>query len=211
MPGKGADVSTSIALGEWLVARRSTENKNHNEDNCSPFLYCIDPFWMCQAANLRSRPADPEQYFRDAFKHYDRNQDNEIEADELSVVIQALYGPQSSQEARRLINLFGEEEKENLTKDQFNAMMTQAFKENITDEELQKSFTLYDADNSDNIDASELVKLLGEHRSEAEYQELIDYVDANSSGNVDFLEFSTVARLHHIIMEQYRLDRQSEL
>lgn len=172
---------------------------------------------LAKAGNLRSRPANPEQYFKDAFKHFDRNQDNEIEAEELGFVIQALFGQQATQEAGRLVRTFGGDgEEEKLTKEQFITMMRTAFAEkaddHMTDEALQQAFTnSYDKDKSGAVDASELAELLGSHRSEAEYQELIDYVDVNGNGLCDLMDFSTVYKLHNIIVEQYRREYSSEL
>ncbi|XP_063712235.1 uncharacterized protein LOC134840387 [Symsagittifera roscoffensis] len=67
--------------------------------------------------------------------------------------------------------------------------------------ELRAAFDAFDTDQSGSIDASELgqaMKIMGKHMSERDLKEIIDKVDDDGSGEIEFSEFleMMVAQMH---------------
>lgn len=63
------------------------------------------------------------------------------------------------------------------------------------DKELKDAFKVFDADGSGTISKSELMNLmksLGQNLSEAELTAMMDEVDTDRSGEIDFKEFKTM-------------------
>ena len=59
-------------------------------------------------------------------------------------------------------------------------------------EEIWQTFNLFDKDRSGSIDKEELgevFKSLGQHYTEAELQEMVDEIDDDGSGSIEFSEF----------------------
>ena len=62
-------------------------------------------------------------------------------------------------------------------------------------EEFREAFNMFDKDGGGSIDASELKELLasvGQMPTDAELAEMIQAVDADGTGDIDFLEFATL-------------------
>ena len=84
--------------------------------------------------------------------------------------------------------------------------------ENLTDEEINQFkffFDLFDKDSSGTITTKELgtvMRSLGQNLSEAEIKEMIDIVDEDKNGTIDFQEF-----LHLMARKMKIIDKEEEL
>eukprot|EP01070_Trichotokara_eunicae_P008135 Trichotokara_eunicae@DN5648_c0_g1_i3.p1 len=71
-------------------------------------------------------------------------------------------------------------------------------KKKLSDQQVREyrhAFTLFDSDGNGTIDAADLAKLLrsmGEAPSDDEITELVHFIDADGSGEIDFEEFMTI-------------------
>ncbi|NEO84740.1 MAG: hypothetical protein F6J87_10870 [Spirulina sp. SIO3F2] len=134
------------------------------------------------------------QDFKTAFAQYDRDESGEIDAAELGQVLQNLGETPSEASLIQMIDAVDKNENGKLEFGEFlNLMAPELFAHRSASPQVFKTaFIKYDKDESGEIDVAELGQVLrdlGEVPSEADLNEMIDSVDMNENGKLEFGEF----------------------
>ncbi|KAK3093112.1 hypothetical protein FSP39_011207 [Pinctada imbricata] len=130
--------------------------------------------------------------FRQAFQVFDKDGDGTISTEELGVVMRSLGESPSEDELEDLINEIDVDGNGEIDFDEFLTMM--AKKQNAIDAEdqIREAFKVFDKDNLGYITASELRRImttLGDKLPDEEVDEMIEEVDLDGDGKIDYLDF----------------------
>ena len=129
---------------------------------------------------------------QEAFNMFDTDGSGKIQANELRVALRALGFEPSKDELRRMITDVDKKGNGYLDFPQFMEAIVKKISEPDHDDEIEKSFKLFDKNKDDYLDIEDLkyvADLIGETMSQEELNEMIRSADADGTGNVDFPEF----------------------
>ena len=138
------------------------------------------------------------------FDHFDLEQKGFIDKLELQYLMKALDFPMNSKQINELVKSFGPEthERGSINLEQFEAVMAEQYSLVDPEEELRKSFRLFDCDNTGKITRENLLemsKLLGENLSEVNLQHMIDEFDVDKDGGLSMDEYLTIFEHFNIV------------
>ncbi|CAN4088756.1 unnamed protein product [Withania somnifera] len=155
---------------------------------------------MAAADNLNNSVSKPSLYLQNmdevqkVFKRFDANGDGMISADELSGVINALGSGTSPEEVARMMDEMDVDRDGFISLQEF-AEFCKGDVDGVGDggvKELREAFDLYDQDSNGLISAVELHQILsrlGESCSVQDCTKMINSVDSDGDGSVNFEEF----------------------
>lgn len=129
--------------------------------------------------------------------YYSPNPPGSISRDELKGVMKKLGSDPTDDEIQAMINSVDDNGDGEIDFEEFLVLMS-AKKKNSKDDpdkELKDAFKVFDADGSGTISKTELMQLmksLGQNLSEAELTAMMDEVDTDKSGEIDFKEFKSM-------------------
>ena len=124
---------------------------------------------------------------RDLFKSMDVSGTGQLTKDEFSQKLIELYGENDGKEmASNIFNSLDLDGSGKISYDEFLSAMISS-KKVVTEERLEKAFKMFDKDNSGKLSVKEIKNVFG--GTEAQWKQVIDEVDLNNDGEVDFGEF----------------------
>lgn len=127
---------------------------------------------------------------KNIFNKYDKNGDGKISFDELKEILGAIgTATPSTDEVKRIMSELDKDGDGFVDLDEFIAFHSQS---SADSKELKEAFDLYDLDKNGVISATELLavlKRLGENCSLSDCRKMINQVDKDGDGNVNFEEF----------------------
>ncbi|KAL2896004.1 putative calcium-binding protein CML18 [Bienertia sinuspersici] len=141
------------------------------------------------AKNSSSKSADEIQKI---FQKFDSNGDGKISASELKSLLQALGTETSSEEVAKMMAEMDIDGDGYVDLSEFSEFHAGSGGNVGSTKELREAFNLYDKDGNGKISARELydvLKSLGEKCSLKDCKKMIQSVDADGDGHVDFDEF----------------------
>lgn len=131
---------------------------------------------------------------RAVFAFFDRNQNGNIEADELGEVMSSLGYQATEEELNDMINEADKDGNKMIDFDEFVQMMeAKCRRDQDQEDELREAFKVFDCDGNGFISREELAKVMkniGEDLSEDDLTEMITEADKNGDGVIDFQEFT---------------------
>ncbi|CAA0319222.1 unnamed protein product [Arabidopsis thaliana] len=135
------------------------------------------------------------------FQRFDKNNDGKISIDELKDVIGALSPNASQEETKAMMKEFDLDGNGFIDLDEFVALfqISDQSSNNSAIRDLKEAFDLYDLDRNGRISANELhsvMKNLGEKCSIQDCQRMINKVDSDGDGCVDFEEFKKMMMIN---------------
>lgn len=134
---------------------------------------------------------------QEAFNMFDTDGSGKIQANELRVALRALGFEPSKDELRRMITDVDKKGDGLLDFPQFMEAIVKKISEPDTEEEIMKSFRLFDQNGDGQIDINDLkyvADLIGESMSQEELYEMIKEADQNRDGFVTEEDFKRVVR-----------------
>lgn len=134
---------------------------------------------------------------QEAFNMFDTDGSGKIQANELRVALRALGFEPSKDELRRMITDVDKKGDGLLDFPQFMEAIVKKISEPDTEEEIMKSFRLFDQNGDGQIDINDLkyvADLIGETMSQEELYEMIKEADQNRDGFVTEEDFKRVVR-----------------
>ncbi|CAI5467082.1 unnamed protein product [Closterium sp. Yama58-4] len=126
----------------------------------------------------KMKDTDSEEELKEAFKVFDKDQNGFISAQELRHVMTNLGEKLTDEEVDEMIREADVDGDGQLSEDQIA--------------EFKEAFSLFDKDGDGSITTKELgtvMRSLGQNPTEAELQDMINEVDADGNGTIDFPEF----------------------
>lgn len=133
--------------------------------------------------------------FKDAFERIDKEGSGEIPTSELGAVMRMLghnLKPDALQECIEEVDGDGSGF---VDFDEFLVLMTKKTKEAEEEKEVREAFRILDKEGKGTIDAAvlkEILLALDETMTEADVDEMVDEIDEDGSGAVDYEEFKAV-------------------
>lgn len=133
-----------------------------------------------------------------AFTMFDKNGDKRISESELMDAMHYLGLKTTQKEVKAMIQVVDKNRNGYVDKEEFIEMMTKAQVKPLSiDEELQKTFSIFDRDGNGYISADEIKRTmagLGERLSDDEVNNMIKAADKNCDGKIDITEFSALLK-----------------
>ena len=134
---------------------------------------------------------------QEAFNMFDTDGSGKIQANELRVALRALGFEPSKDELRRMITDVDKKGNGYLDFPQFMEAIVKKISEPDHDDEIEKSFKLFDKNKDDYLDIEDLkyvADLIGETMSQEELNEMIKEADQDKDGKVTFADFKRVVQ-----------------
>ncbi|CAH1783491.1 unnamed protein product [Owenia fusiformis] len=134
--------------------------------------------------------------YREAFQLFDKDGNDSISASELGVVMRALYQNPTENELQNMLNQVDKDGNGTIEFSEFLNLMVEHRKDgDALREDLREAFRVFDKDGNGLISPDELKHVMtniGEKMSQEEVNEMMQEVDLNGDGYVDFEEFVRV-------------------
>jgi len=133
--------------------------------------------------------------YQEVFGMFDINGDGAIEMGELKLVMMQLGQNPAEEDLIEMMKLVDTNGDGEIDFNEFLVMMTLRSEERDTEAELRESFKLFDLDGNGTISREELtiiMKHLGQALTDEEINAMIDEVDINRDGEIDFDEFQAL-------------------
>ena len=128
-----------------------------------------------------------EEDLRDLFKSIDISGTGQITKDEFCNKLMELYGENDGKNiASNIFNNLDLDGSGKISYDEFLSAMISS-KKVVTEERLEKAFKMFDKDNSGKLSVNEIKAVFG--GTEEQWKNVINEVDLNNDGEVDFAEF----------------------
>ena len=124
---------------------------------------------------------------RELFKAMDVGGTGQLSRDEFQKKLIELYGENDGKElSKNIFNSLDLDGSGKISYDEFLTAMISS-KKVVTEERLEKAFKLFDKDNSGKLSVKEIKAVFG--GTEEQWKKVIDEIDLNNDGEVDFNEF----------------------
>ena len=124
---------------------------------------------------------------RELFKSMDVSGTGQLTKNEFSQKLVELYGENDGKEiASNIFNSLDLDGSGKISYDEFLSAMISS-KKVVTEERLEKAFKMFDKDNSGKLSVKEIRNVFG--GTEEQWKQVIDEIDLNNDGEVDFGEF----------------------
>lgn len=142
--------------------------------------------------DVRELTEDETEDYREAFRNFDKDNNEEIDEEELGTVMRSLgYSPTDAQlkDMMKRVDLDGNG---SISFSEFVILMKKCEVETDFDREIREAFKFFDKNGSGSIDKQELtdiMKGLGANLSEAEIDLLMREADTNCDGTIEIDEF----------------------
>ncbi|GAV61920.1 EF_hand_5 domain-containing protein/EF_hand_6 domain-containing protein [Cephalotus follicularis] len=135
------------------------------------------------------------QELQQVFKKFDVNGDGKISSSELGLIMSSLGQPAKEEEVRKMIKEIDSDGDGFIDFEEFVELNTKGVDSNEVLENLKDAFSVYDIDGNGSITAEELHKVLrslGDECSISECRKMINGVDCDGDGMIDFEEFKVM-------------------
>jgi len=156
---------------------------NSNSGNTNNYKKVVQLFTTSQMMDLKA-----------AFLMFDKNGDHKISEKELYEVMKYLGVNASEADVKAMIQVVDKNRNGYVDYDEFIQMMTQTHLKPLSEEEeLRKTFNIFDIDGNGFISHDEIkttMAHLGENLTDAEVKDMIRAADKNGDGKIDIKEFS---------------------
>jgi len=129
---------------------------------------------------------------REAFKIFDKDGDGTISVDEIKSIMTSRNEKLSDEEIKKLMSKVDTDGSGLLEFDEFVQLMAMQSANVTREDELRAAFQHFDVDGSGKITREELgqvMREMGQKLSDAELKDIIDAVDQDGDGQIDFAEF----------------------
>merc|ERR1711872_560340 len=162
------------------------------------------PFSFSFSITMGDEEAPVEEYklsdslvadFKDAFERIDKEGTGEIPTSELGAVMRMLGHQLKPDQLQEFIEEVDGDGSGFVDFDEFLVLMTKKTKEAEEEKEAREAFRILDKEGKGTIDAQvlkEILLALDETMSEADVDEMVDEIDEDGSGAVDYEEFKAV-------------------
>ncbi|TVY53042.1 Calmodulin [Lachnellula cervina] len=144
------------------------------------------------ATQLTTQQAQDMAALKDAFALFDSDNDGVITKDELGAVMHSLGLKATSSQLEDMINEIDLDHTGTVDLEEFIKMMTMEQKPANIEQEMRNAFRVFDKDNSGTISADEIATVMatfGQNLSKDEVQFMVEEVDKNGDGAIDYEEF----------------------
>ncbi|KAG4436631.1 EF-hand [Leptodontidium sp. 2 PMI_412] len=129
---------------------------------------------------------------KEAFQLFDSDNDGVITKEEMSAVMNSLGLNPTMSEIEDMINEVDLDQTGTVDLEEFIKMMSIKTKPSNADDEMRSAFNVFDKDGSGTISVDELgqlMKTFGENLSDEDLKVMIQEVDKNGDGHIDYQEF----------------------
>ncbi|PSR91041.1 Calcium-binding protein [Actinidia chinensis var. chinensis] len=149
---------------------------------------------VSRCSSLNSR-AQIEEEMKQVFKKFDVNDDGKISAGELGSILGSLGYAASAEELEAMIREVDSDGDGCIDLDEFIELNTKDIDSSEVLENLKEAFSVFDIDKNGSISAEELQNVLsslGDECSIAECRKMINGVDCDGDGMINFEEFKVM-------------------
>jgi Ca2+-binding EF-hand superfamily protein len=149
---------------------------------------------------MASLPFSKLEECRKLFSCFDTDHDGSISINELGVALRSLGVNPSLKELKESMARFDLDSSGLIDFNSFAALYSQKLKEEITQEDLARYFSVFDRDGDGTISIEELKRLLssvGEVMTEHELDTVFNDADLDGDGLIDYNEFSAMLLRQH--------------
>jgi len=147
------------------------------------------------SASIPSASAEEVAEMKEVFATFDRDSSGTVTTAELGLVLKSMSKNFSDDDLKKIVSRFDVNGDGQIDFDEFFAMMTKHEKKEV--DELKQAFDVFDKDGDGNITAKELeivMKALGEQIDRETINLMIESVDMDKNGFIDFEEFKRMMK-----------------
>ncbi|XP_065856460.1 probable calcium-binding protein CML25 [Euphorbia lathyris] len=169
------------------IFNRKKSKKSDESPTAAP------PLSGSRSHSLKIRPQIDE--LEQVFSKFDVNGDGKISSSELGSIMSSLGHQANDEELQNMIKEFDSDGDGFIDFQEFVELNTQGVDTDMVLENLKDAFSVYDIDGNGSISAEELQKVMGsigEHCSIADCKKMINGVDSDGDGMIDFEEFKVM-------------------
>jgi len=133
--------------------------------------------------------------FKNAFERMDKEETGEIPTSELGSVMRMLGHQLKPDQLQECIEEVDGDGSGFVDFEEFLVLMTKKHKESEEEKEVREAFRILDSGGKGTIDAAvlkEILLALDEDMTEADVDEMVDEIDEDGSGEIDYEEFKAV-------------------
>merc|ERR1711953_929528 len=138
-----------------------------------------------------------EKVFREAFSHFDANNDGEIDKEEIIRVMSNLGVEVSVKDLENRMIEYDKDRNGSISFSEFVSLMKEVVSDVNDDARIKEAFSLFDKDNNGHIDVEELdtiMKQLGQELNFSQIIEMVAVADLDKNGKISLEEFTKLVK-----------------
>jgi calmodulin len=150
---------------------------------------------ISRVSNLSTASQDEISEMKEVFACFDKDSSGTVTTQELGLVLKSMNKNFSEDELKKIVSKFDFNGDGQIDFDEFFALMTRHEKKEV--DELKQAFNVFDKDSDGTITSKELeivMKALGEPIDRETIDLMIESVDTDKNGSIDFDEFKKMMK-----------------
>ncbi|XP_071160615.1 calmodulin-like [Mytilus edulis] len=140
---------------------------------------------------------DQLEEIQNIFNHFNKKKDDKLSSNDLGLLMRTFNQSPTEAELQDIIKEIDQKGNEGIDYEEFLELMSDAMRQQCTDDDYREVFNVYDKDGNGIITSDEFraaMNSMGENLSKAEAEEMIMEADSDGDGQIDLTEFIKMMR-----------------